>query len=342
MNLSIYQKGSGIACVILPLLMLLAACTGQQKLADDLQEYQQRLASVLNVSAQDLQQPTLPPYPSIKILKKDIPATAIKLSDFYAINDCQLSTLVAQRNTSLGRTQYPSARYNYEVELLTEIQRCLTTSEQREISATLKSWQQQKQHNLPLVWANLLQTSDEIKSALSANSGFIQGTDNDGIHQTVRAFEYLLQLSIKPEANSSNLEEHLENLKNYQLPAKIWRSQLLLTDNLKQITMWLEHNIELMQCPSGKPSKQVEYISNVFQLFFIDKIQPVATNLNHYQYQLSPIFESLAAIEDTDTLIKALLLTHSQQNFEDYQMAIQSHIQFWQKLYKRCGISPNG
>jgi hypothetical protein len=106
--------------------------------------------------------------------------------------------------------------------------------------------------------------------------------------------------------------------------------------------MWLEHNIELMQCPSGKSSKQVEYISNVFQLFFIEKIQPIATKLNHYQYQLSPIFESLATHKETDTLIKTLLLTHSQQKFEDYQMAMQKHIQFWQKLYKRCGISPNG
>ena len=341
MNRSTYQFRLDIACII-SFSLLLGACSGQQKLADDLQEYQQRLASVLNVPSQVLQEPTLPPFPSIKHLKKDIPTTTIKLAEFYALKDCQLSTLVAQRNTALGRTQFPSARYQYEVELLTEIQRCLTISEQTEISATLKSWQQQKQNNLPLVWANLFQTSDEVKLALSANSGFILGTDKDGINQTAQAFEYLLQLLSKPQANLSRLEKHLEDLKNYQLPAKIWRSQLILTNNLNQITTWLEHNIELMQCPTGKPSKQVEYISNVFQLFFVEKIQPVASNLNHYQYQLNPIFESLATIAEINTLIKDLLLSHSQQNFEHYQQAIKEHIEFWQKLYKRCGISPNG
>ncbi|MFT4939396.1 MAG: hypothetical protein ACI88A_002436 [Paraglaciecola sp.] len=342
MNKNTSQAGNNKAFIALPLIIFLAACTGQQKLANDLHEYQQRLASVLNVPSQVLQKPTLPPYPSIKILKKEIPQTRIKLAEFYALKNCQLSTLVAERNTVLGRTQYPSARYIYEVDLIQEIERCLTTSETSETSATLRNWQRQKQNNLPLVWANLLQTSDEVKLALSANSGFIQGTEKDGIHQTVQAFEYLFQLLDNPQSNSNNLERHLANIKNYQLPARMWRSQLLLTDNLKQITVWLENNSLLMKCPSRKASIEVEYLQNIFKLFFIEKIQPVATRINHYQYQLTPVFENLAVSQNTDMQIKNMLIMHSQQNFIEYEMSIKAHIQFWQKLYKRCGITPNG
>ena len=73
-----------------------------------------------------------------------------------------------------------------------------------------------------------------------------------------------------------------------------------------------------------------------------DPQQPVATKINHYQYQLTPVLESLANTPHTDPLIKNMLIKHTQQNFKDYKMSIQMHIQFWQKLYKRCGITPNG
>jgi hypothetical protein len=342
LNKKPFPAASRVACIVLPLVLLLTACSGQHKLANDIQDYQQRLAAVLNVPSQDLQKPILAPFPSIKLLKKDIPATTIKLADFYALKNCQLSTLVAQRNTALGRTQYPSARYQYEVELLEEIERCLLNKENSEISATLSSWQQQKQNNLPLVWANLLQISDEVKLALSANSGFIQGTEKDGINQTLQAFEYLSRLLASPQSNSSDLEQHLANLKSYQLPARMWRSQSLLTDNLTHITQWLEHNSTLMKCPSGKASTEVNYLQNVFQLFFVEKIQPVATKINHYQYQLTSVLETIANTPHTNPLIKNMLIKHTQQNFTDYKMSIQTHIQFWQKLYKRCGITPNG
>ena len=35
----------------------------------------------------------------------------------------------------------------------------------------------------------------------------------------------------------------------------------------------------------------MDYLTNVFQQFFIEKIQPIASQMNHYQYQLSPILE---------------------------------------------------
>jgi hypothetical protein len=331
-----------IAFITFPLVMLLAACNGQQKLGNDLQEYQYRMASILNVPSQVLEKPTLPPYPSVKLLKKIIPHSTIKLSEFYALKNCQLSTLVAERNTVLGKLHYPSVRYRYEVELLEEIERCLTNAENNGISASLMSWKQQKQNDLPLVWANLLQTSDEVKYALSSNSGFIKGTEKDGINQTVQAFEYLSHLFSHPDSDLNKLEQHLANLKSYHLPAKLWRSQSLLTHNLTQITQWLELNSELMKCPSGKTSKDVEYLQNVFQLYFAERIQPVATKINHYQYKLAPVFESLTSTQHTDTLIKNILIEHSQQNFINYKKAIQVHIQFWQKLYKRCGITHKG
>jgi DNA/RNA-binding domain of Phe-tRNA-synthetase-like protein len=84
----------------------------------------------------------------------------------------------------------------------------------------------------------------------------------------------------------------------------------------------------------------MEYLTNVFQRYFIEKIQPIASQMNHYQYQLSPIFEKMLSHPNLSPNFKQYINQSNQQGFKNYQVAMQQHIHFWQDLFKRCNIKP--
>lgn len=323
---------------ILLLMVFTVACDSSQSLKIHLQEYQQRMATVLDVDGPPSLTISLPPYPAIKTLQQNIPATTIKFFEFYTFKHCELHTLVAQRNTSLGNLQLPSVRYVYERRLIEALQQCLTGTKEKKLRDKLESWQQIKAQQLPMVWADLIQLSSELKQGLSANYGLIEGNEQDGLSQTKETLNYLLNINQNKHLSSAELEQHLQRLMHTPLPAKLWLSQLTITKYLNQSTEWLLGRTDNLQCTSRQSKTKVEYLSNVFQQFFIEKIQPIASQMNHYQYQLSPIIEKMATHPDLSPSFKAYINNHNQQGFQNYQLAMQQHIIFWQDLFKRCNI----
>lgn len=342
MNKNQYNCCYALALIRLIFVISLAGCAEQQSLQTALQTYQQRMAAVLNIPAPKIITVSLSPYPSIKELKQTIPLAKIRLADFYQLKNCQLSTLIAERNTTLGRTQYPSSRYLYEVTVLQAIQQCLDKQDEQSLIKALQHLQSNKQQTLPLVWADLLQTSSEIRQGFSANQGFIIGSDKDGLNQTLAALHYLEKLRTVPQANGFELESHLANIQQYQLPARLWRSQRLLSRNLQQTSRWLKDNEALIQCPGGKTTQELRYLRNVFQLFFIETIQPMASKLNHYHYKLNTVFTKLIQNELISPVLREQLVANTGHHFDHYQHVMKQHILFWQGLYKRCGLSPAG
>lgn len=326
--------------LILFLMIFVVSCDSSHSLQKHLHDYQERMANVLNVEGQDRLTISLPPYPSLRDLKQNIPATTIKLFEFYNLQHCELYSLVAERNTSLGNLQLPSTRYIYERHLLDAFQQCLIDTTDSRLRKKLEDWQQAKAEQLPLVWADLVQLSSELKKGFSANFGLIEGNKQDGLSQSKEALNYLIQIDKNKQMKSTELEQHLKYLMNNPLPAKLWLSQLTLTENLNQSTEWLLQHTDNLRCAGDGTDKKVKYLTNVFQKFFIEKIQPIASQINHYQYQLSPIFEEMLAHPSLSPKFKNYINTSNQQGFENYQIAMQQHIQFWQNFFQRCNIKP--
>jgi hypothetical protein len=282
----------------------------------------------------------LPTYPPLRDLKQNIPATSIKLFEFYNLQHCELYSLVAQRNTSLGNLQLPSTRYIYERHLLDALQKCLIDTTDSKLREKLERWQQTKAQQLPMVWADLIQLSSELKQTFSTNVALVEGNEQDGLYQTKEALNYLIQINQKKLVNSAELEQHLQHLMNSPLPATLWLSQLTLAEHLNKSTTWLFKHANDLQCSGSGSKKKMEYLTNVFQRYFIEKIQPIASQMNHYQYQLSPIFEKMLSHPNLSPNFKQYINQSNQQGFKNYQVAMQQHIHFWQDLFKRCNIKP--
>jgi hypothetical protein len=321
-------------------MIFIVGCDSSHTLQKHLQAYQDRMANVLDVESQDRLTLSLSPYPSLNDLKQNITATSIKLFEFYTLQHCELYSLVAERNTSLGNLQLPSTRYVYERHLIDALQQCLIDTTDPKLRKKLEDWQQAKTQQLPMVWADLIQLSSEMKQGFSSNFGLIKGNKQDGLSQSKVTLNYLLHINLNKQLKSATLEQHLQQVMNNPLPAKLWLSQLTVTEYLNSSTKWLLQHANDLQCSGIGSKRKVEYLINVFQQFFIEKIQPIASQINHYQYQLSPIFQVMAAHPNLSSSFKDYINDYDQKGFKNYQIAMQQHIQFWQDLFKRCNIKP--
>lgn len=326
--------------LILFVMTLVLGCDSSHLLKHQIQDYQERMARVLDVEKPAKLTISLAPYPPLRELKQNIPDTTIKLFEFYEFKHCELYSLVAQRNTSLGNLQLPSTRYVYERQLIDALQQCLEDTHDPKLIKKLANWKQIKIQQLPMVWANLMQFSSEMKQGISANYGLVKGNEQDGLIQSINALNFLLNINQNNQLDNATLEQHLKVLKDNALPAKLWLSQLTLANNLNQTTSWLKQHTEKLTCAGGRSKQKLEYLTNVFQRYFIEKIQPIASQMNHYQYRLSPILETISTHPDLSASLKEYIQKSNQLGYENYKEAMQQHILFWQQLFKRCDKQP--
>jgi ABC-type transporter Mla subunit MlaD len=323
---------------LITLCLLNLACSRPETLEEKLDDYQTRLANILVISPPVNTTPTLLDYPNKSVLTNSKRATQIKLFEFYTLKHCRLYALVADRNTSLGRVQLPSIRYQYEQDLIQALEECIADTSDDSLLVKLNQWKTAKVANLPLVWADVIQQSTEIKQALSARGASIFGDARDGLGPTLQA---LKGLAVDTEPSiKSNIENHLQTLQKYALPAKMRMSQTTLVEQLSATNQWLNEHQAQFYCSRGQATQQKKYLANVFQRYFIEIIQPLASKLNHYHYQFRPIFELWLTSPHLSEAFKQFIEREYLRGFNAYKDAMAKHIQLWQGFYKQCDLAP--
>ncbi|WP_218353536.1 DUF3080 family protein [Alteromonas lipotrueiana] len=328
--------------VLLCLSTLLTGCFFSSSLQDELDEYHQRLNRVLDSQANAIVPEVSLNYPSSAMLVSSIEPVTINLRDFYRFQNCELGTMVAQRNTALGKTAQLSQRYIYESLLLKTLQQCIDSiaDENPEMTGQLTRWLKIKQQQQPALWANLIQTSPEMRAALSRSPDYLAAQDNSNASAAVSALGYLNSLKHTPLHNVSELETQLKIIDQARLPAKLWRTQRVFVAYLEPMNAQLTIQLPQLSCPAGKASNQVKILKNVFYLFFIEKIQPIGSKLNQYHYQLGDVWQKWQTDAALHPSFKRYIGQHAEQGFTRYQQAVKDHVQLWQTLFARCNLSP--
>lgn len=320
-------------------LVLLSGCSDHRKIADDLEAYSQRLQNYTDIALPKENFNLGLQAPSKSIFKLNVTEININLREFYALQDCALNQLVAQRNTALGKMQLPSARYAYESQLVVELKECakfLDSKVEASLGAKLDEWTSEKERQLPVSWANLITQSDEVYTHLSANNGFISGNANDNYLVTKQAIVFLLSSRTTHPVDLSELEKHLQQLANSPLIARAWRTQVLISQKLNHISPLLNEYLAKNQCQTVQDKQSIEIMQNIFRKFFAGNIQALAGELNKYHYQLSPLIEQLIASPYFNDNFKNYLLQHNTINYEVYKQSMQKHITLWQDIFARC------
>ena len=368
------------AGVISVAMFALLGCFGGSTVKQSIDDYAARLSRVLDTplpdSFNDKITTPLPKLADSATLKHAIEGVSINLREFYALQDCELGTVVAERNTSLGKSQLPSQRLVYESKLLNVLNSCeaaLTKeneSNQRNaaLAATIASWREQKTQDYSKTWANLVQGSQELRLALNTPERLFSVENNKDALSSVNALYYINSLSNKElllsdmyssntassdteteatnENNSesiiesSELEQQLKIIRSARLPATLWHTQQTLTQNLSLLTNMLETELDAVSCPEGRASDKAKILRNVFYLFFIEEIQPVGSLVNQYHYKLAPLWEDWLAQPSLHEEFKRYIRQQSQDGFNQYSSVMKAHVNLWQGFLGRCNLSP--
>ena len=368
------------AGVISVAMFALLGCFGGSTVKQSIDDYAARLSRVLDTplpdSFNDKITTPLPKLADSATLKQAIEGVNINLREFYALQDCELGTVVAERNTSLGKSQLPSQRLVYESKLLNVLNSCeaaLTKeneSNQRNaaLAATIASWREQKTQDYSKTWANLVQGSQELRLALNTPERLFSVENNKDALSSVNALYYINNLSNKElllsdvyssntassdteteatnENNSekiiesSELEQQLKIIRSARLPATLWHTQQTLTQNLSLLTDMLETELDAVSCPEGRASDKAKILRNVFYLFFIEEIQPVGSLVNQYHYKLAPLWEDWLAQPSLHEEFKRYIRQQSQDGFNQYSSVMKAHVNLWQGFLGRCNLSP--
>lgn len=368
------------AGVISVAMFALLGCFGGSTVKQSIDDYAARLSRVLDTplpdSFNDKITTPLPKLADSATLKHAIEGVSINMREFYALQDCELGTVVAERNTSLGKSQLPSQRLVYESKLLNVLKSCeaaLTKeneSNQRNaaLAATIASWREQKTQDYSKTWANLVQGSQELRLALNTPERLFSVENNKDALSSVNALYYINSLSNKElllsdmyssntassdteteatnENNSeriiesSELEQQLKIIRSARLPATLWHTQQTLTQNLSLLTDMLETELDAVSCPEGRASDKAKILRNVFYLFFIEEIQPVGSLVNQYHYKLAPLWEDWLAQPSLHEEFKRYIRQQSQDGFNQYSSVMKAHVNLWQGFLGRCNLSP--
>ena len=368
------------AGVISVAMFALLGCFGGSTVKQSIDDYAARLSRVLDTplpdSFNDKITTPLPKLADSATLKQAIEGVNINLREFYALQDCELGTVVAERNTSLGKSQLPSQRLVYESKLLSVLKSCeaaLTKENQinqrtAALAATIASWREQKTQDYSKTWANLVQGSQELRLALNTPERLFSVENNRDALSSVNALYYINSLSNKElllsdmyssntassdteteatnENNSeriiesSELEQQLNIIRSARLPATLWHTQQTLTQNLSLLTNMLETELDAVSCPEGRASDKAKILRNVFYLFFIEEIQPVGSLVNQYHYKLAPLWEDWLAQPSLHEEFKRYIRQQSQDGFNQYSSAMKAHVNLWQGFLGRCNLSP--
>ncbi|MBT3137034.1 DUF3080 domain-containing protein [Alteromonas sp. ALT199] len=197
----------------------LLGCFGGNTVKQSIEDYAERLSRVLDAPLPDtFNDKITTPLPKLAdsaTLKHSIEGVSINLREFYALQDCELGSVVAERNTSLGKSQLLSQRLAYESKLLSVLKSCEAALAEDDIAkqsasksanknasknnqalaATIASWREQKSQDYSKTWANLIQGSQELRLALNTPERLFSVENNKDALSSVNAFYYLNSLN---------------------------------------------------------------------------------------------------------------------------------------------------
>jgi len=326
------KLGGNFALGILAL--VLSACQPQPEAL--LNDYQSRLQRVLEIPATELSKPALAPLPEIRTLSIVIPAATIDLTDMLALDICDLETLIAERNNSLGKVQTDASTLQYELKLLLKLGNCLKSPTlvnqlAPELQATLQQIYLQKQQQLPAVFANVLSRDPTLRQQLSGSQRGV-AHNQSGLAESIQALQQLNRL------------RQLLHQQDYQAASQIRINSALGALHQSQLVADLQHSLRLAQqfflildqqltqipttqlCQTDKTIRE-----NLLTQIFIGRVQQELARLDGMATQLIAELQQLYQQHPLQQAIDQRLL----QPQLGLQQQLRQHVAFWQR-WRQC------
>ncbi|MDX3773526.1 DUF3080 family protein [Chromatiaceae bacterium AAb-1] len=325
------------------LLLFLTACNptgGEQQLNN----YNNRLARVLSLPVTETELPPVAPLPAVRDLRKPLPDIRLTLSEVYVTRSCHLDTLIAERNSSLGKVYHVSQQLLYELRLLAQLKYCLQQPwADTELAALLSESYTLKQQSIQHALYNMLLTDNTIRQQLQGKPRLLT-LNAAGFAETLSTLQTLLQLQqlITDEnwqqAAQIDIEHQLAILYRYDFIARLQYSLRYSSHWLARLNNALSVTDSSSICPGKRTGEKMTILTNVLHLYFIGEVQPYMAQLTRYQQQLWPVLEQLYA----GTPVSPHLTRRFIAPANSLQQNLLNHVAWWQQLAKYCQASLTG
>ncbi len=329
--------------------LLSAGCDRQGASDTLLVDYQRRLAEALATPPPSPSPPdNIPAFPEPGERLFEIPETREGLLDVHALRRCHITTLVAERNSTLGRVAPPSQRWHYELELWRRLEACRESEVAEELGeadrARLERLTTTKGEQLARVGWNTLLGSSEWVGNFSRASRPLAPRGVADLAPHLAALDYLEtatrnQFNRDWQLDTSTLEGHLKTLQESPLSARLLRTLMLTNQRLAETNALLATRLR-----QGAACERRDALRRVSEEPLSSRVQPFITTLAE---QTEAWFGALDRLYDAHEVARAPIRDYHRRWFSletpdtpwaEFQAAHATHEALWDRLRQACGL----
>ncbi|EOX4279842.1 DUF3080 family protein, partial [Vibrio cholerae] len=209
---------------------------------------------------------------------------------------------------------------------------CLTSPQlSQSLKAQLLDIQNIKQQELASRWHNLLYTSDTMRTQLSGSQWYDEQWSHSELLLALEQLNHIQRhLNAEQPISSEPLAAQQEVLEKQRLLGNLKFSLDRASVWLKVVTEQLENNDDVIVCGPHRDKTKLNYLRNVFQNQYVEKVQPYLAALDRTYYHLSA---QLGLFEQPHSPFPI------QASHQTFRLATQQHAQYWQRLFARCRVT---
>ena len=332
-----------------------------------LADYTQRMSNVLEtpISA-DNNQAALPNFPQKRdriIQIADIRQGLWEVLDF---RQCDMLSIISERNSSLGKVMPASQKMRYELRFFHAMQLCRATlaaipkpdETQQAFIARLEVLYQTKKTNLPAEIWNGIYGSKEISNHFNQGAEPLplsqtpEGNSAANFARMLNKFAHLASLA-NPEQAAIELPDWLDDIEaeyaalhHSDFGAQLLATLPLLTNTLNQTAEAIDKRLARKPfCYEGHQPQRATVLGNVFQKYYVQQVQPYMALV---EKAAKPWFEQHGLIMSHLPTTKAMQDYHhlvvSLQNpkslWNRWIEARNRHTKSWQTILGQCNMMP--
>lgn len=342
----------GLTLVVI--LVLISGCQPFSDASSMMDEYVQRVARVLELSADVSELPPVSNLPRRRERRLEVPELDMGMLDFLSLYGCELQYVIGEKNSVMGKVMQPMNRLRYELRFIEAAEACLPEVTRDGVKESLEEAIAHKKEHLPLVLWNATWAVEEVETLFTLAKGEypVEASGNPvsdlsvDAQQLVQSAQALLQ---------GQLDQDLEYLGGVH---QRWQAEYRagqLINSARMLIARLEDASSLIQkridgrplCLGGKPNNQSDIVQGMFFSVYIEKVQPYMAAVQRGRDQLIEPLNKLAAIQRG-------VMPDSFEDWYQYHLAggspaslwgqldsaMAEHTRLWQTLLEQCGLRP--
>ena len=337
--------------LLLILALALSAC-GQTP-EDQLLDYQQRVARVLDEDIPAVGTRARIERIAVTHFALPLPQHRINLLELLSLNDCRIGQAVAQKNSTLGKLAAASQKLVQELAILRDGADCVAQLQplDAELAGQLNSALQEKYAARMRYWWNAWLSADEWQHFIATAAQPLQWPAADApkpahISLTLNALDYAIHqgenIAAGRFAPPRGMEPQLQQLMLGETLGRWLASEYLLTRTLNQTAAIIENRLaRKVLCPTGEETPDASILHNVFVKYYAGQVQPYISRTDQLGNALRERLDRL----------KNLLKEEPPQAFQQWRHQVgqqqqafvranKRHVTAWQKVLRQCGLMP--